>query len=162
MPAPDIRRVVTGHNSEGLAVIASDRLLDEPSKFGRVIWSTDTSPVDNTDPTDGAERTVGVTAKGGTVFRIGELEPGHRSPMHRTNSMDYAIVLGGELGLELDSGEQTRLKTGDVVVQRGTNHIWFNNTDKPVVVAWILIDAEPVKIGDQVLEPTPLHRPSDS
>ncbi|MFJ9900928.1 cupin domain-containing protein [Streptomyces sp. NPDC091280] len=162
MAAPNVRRVVTGHDSEGRAVIAKDHVFDEPSQLGRVIWSTVTSPADNTDETDGSERAVGVTAPGGTVFRVGQLEPGGRSPMHRTNSVDYGLVLKGEMGMELDGGDVVRLKAGDVVVQRGTNHVWFNDTDEPVVMAWILIDAEPVKIGDRVLEPTPFHRPTNN
>jgi hypothetical protein len=56
--------------------------------------------------------------------------------------------------MELDSGETVHLKAGDVVVQRGTNHAWINNETKPCRMAWILIDASPVKIGNRVLEPT--------
>jgi quercetin dioxygenase-like cupin family protein len=91
---------------------------------------------------------------GGTVFRIGEIAAGGRSPMHRTNSVDYGIVLEGELDMELDGGEVAYLKTGDVVVQRGTNHAWVNTSERPCRMAWILIDAHPVKVGDHELQPT--------
>ncbi|MEV6107520.1 cupin domain-containing protein [Streptomyces sp. NPDC051940] len=64
--------------------------------------------------------------------------------MHRTYSVDYGIVLKGEVGLELDGGDMVRLTAGDVVVQRGTNHMWFNDTDEPAVMSWVLIDTEPV------------------
>jgi quercetin dioxygenase-like cupin family protein len=156
MSAPTVRRVVTGHDGDGHAVVVIDEVMDSPSPRGRQIWSTVTSPADNIDETDGGQRQVGITVPGGTVFRIGQLEPGVRSPMHRTNSVDYGLVLSGEMGMELDSGDQVRLKAGDVVVQRGTNHVWFNEGDQPAVMAWILIDAESVKVGDQVLEQTPL------
>jgi quercetin dioxygenase-like cupin family protein len=74
--------------------------------------------------------------------------------MHRTNSVDYGIVLDGELDMELDGGEVVHLRRGDVVVQRGTNHAWINNSSQPCRMAWILIDATPVKVGDQALQPT--------
>ncbi|HEU0073763.1 MAG TPA: cupin domain-containing protein [Dehalococcoidia bacterium] len=88
------------------------------------------------------------------MFRVGEIGPGARSPMHRTNSVDYGIVLEGELDMELDGGDRVHLKAGDVVVQRGTNHAWINDSHQPARMAWILLDAEPVRIGDRVLEPT--------
>lgn len=146
--------MVTGHDKEGRSVVASDEVLSGP-RF-TLVWTTDTSPADNMDEADGGRREVGLTLEGGTVFRIGRLEPGHRSPMHRTSSVDYGIVLEGEVGMELDGGEQVRLRAGDVVVQRGTNHLWFNDGEQPCVIAWILIDAEPVRVGGRVLEPTPL------
>jgi quercetin dioxygenase-like cupin family protein len=74
--------------------------------------------------------------------------------MHRTNSVDYGIVLEGELDMELDGGDRVHLKAGDVVVQRGTNHAWINGGNMPARMAWILIDAEPVRIRERILEPT--------
>ena len=152
MPGPLIRRVVTGHNAEGHAIIDIDETKQD-ERF-TLIWTTQGFPVDNTTPDDGGQRQVGITLTGGTVFRVGEIAPGARSPMHRTNSVDYGIVLEGELDMEVDGGEVVHLKTGDVVVQRGTNHAWINNGPAPARMAWILIDANPVKIGDRVLEPT--------
>jgi len=159
MSPPQIRRIVTGHNSDGRAVVIEDATISGPRSFATLVWSTATSPADNADETDGATRDVGVTLPGGTVFRIGELEPGHRSPMHRTVSLDYALVLDGELVLELDGGDEVRLRTGDVVVQRGTNHIWSNDSDRPCRIAFVLIDAEPLTINGHTLEPTPIHPP---
>jgi quercetin dioxygenase-like cupin family protein len=152
MPGPKVRRVVTGHDAEGRAVIDIDEVKQD-ERF-TLIWSTQGFPVDNTAPDDGGQRQVGITLPGGTVFRVGEIAVGGRSPMHRTNSVDYGIVLDGELDMEVDGGEVVHLKTGDVVVQRGTNHAWINNGTAPARMAWILIDANPVKIGDRVLEPT--------
>ena len=62
---------------------------------------------------------------------------------HKTATIDYAIVLSGEIFAMMDDGE-VLLRTGDVLIQRGTNHAWSNRTDKPAVVAFVLIDAEPV------------------
>jgi quercetin dioxygenase-like cupin family protein len=160
MRAPKIRRVVTGHDAQGHAVVVSDEVRDGPSPFATLLWTTDASPADNMDDTDGAQRPAGVTLEGGTVFRIGRLEPGHRSPMHRTLSIDYGLVLDGELVLELDGGDKVLLTPGDVVIQRGTNHIWANESGEPCTVAFILIDAEPVTIDGQPLEPTPVVLPT--
>ncbi len=71
--------------------------------------------------------------------------------MHRTETVDYALLLSGECDLELDSGEVAHLKPGDVVVQRGTMHAWVNNGSVPCVFAFILIDAKPDSVGGQEL-----------
>ena len=152
MPGPKVRRVVTGHDAEGRAVIDIDEVKQD-ERF-TLIWTTEGFPVDNTTPEDGGQREVAITLPGGTVFRVGEIAPGARSPMHRTNSVDYGIVLEGELDMELDGGEVVHLEPGNVVVQRGTNHAWINNGAAPARMAWILIDAHPVKIDDRILEPT--------
>jgi len=152
MPGPSVRRVITGHNAERLAVVQADE--DAQGERFTLIWTTEGFPVDNTDPGDGGDRDVGITLPGGTVLRVGEIAPAARSPMHRTNSVDYDIVLEGELDMELDGGDRVHLKAGDVVVQRGTNHAWINGGNMPARMAWILIDAEPVRIRERILEPT--------
>ena len=81
------------------------------------------------------------------MLRIGVLAPGSRSPMHRTESLDYGICLEGECDMELDGGETVTVRAGDVVIQRGTNHVWHNRSDAPCRFAWILLDARPVEIG---------------
>ena len=85
------------------------------------------------------------------MLRVGVLEPGARSPMHRTESLDYGICLEGECDMELDDGEVVTVRQGDVVVQRGTNHVWHNRSDVPCRFAWILLDAEPVMVGGRRL-----------
>jgi len=152
MLGPLVRRVVTGHDTDGHAVVDVDAVA-QGERF-TLIWTTEGFPVRNTDLRDGGEREVGITLPGGTVFRVGEIGAGARSPMHRTNSVDYGIVLEGNLDMELDGGQKVHLKAGDVVVQRGTNHAWINEGNRPARMAWILIDAGPVRIGDRVLEPT--------
>jgi quercetin dioxygenase-like cupin family protein len=74
--------------------------------------------------------------------------------MHRTNTIDYVFIMDGELEMELDGGEWVHLTAGDIVVQRGTNHAWENKSDRICRLASVLIAAEPVKIGNKVLEPT--------
>jgi quercetin dioxygenase-like cupin family protein len=78
------------------------------------------------------------------VFRVIEYAPGVAPRNHRTNSIDYAVVLSGEIDMTLDD-EMVHLKAGDVLVQRGTIHDWINRGDKPCVIAFVLIDAKPVE-----------------
>jgi mannose-6-phosphate isomerase-like protein (cupin superfamily) len=131
------------------------------------LWVTDRSPASNTadDPVpDGVVATIPPADKGGSVFRILDIAPdtqGHRAPedmerrgarvsrerwairpgFHQTDTVDYAIVLEGEVYAVMDEGE-TLMKAGDVLIQRGTHHAWSNRSDRACRVAFILIDAE--------------------
>jgi quercetin dioxygenase-like cupin family protein len=71
--------------------------------------------------------------------------------MHRTESLDYGICLEGECDMELDGGETVTVRAGDVVVQRGTNHLWHNRGTVPCRFAWILLDALPAEVGGRTL-----------
>jgi mannose-6-phosphate isomerase-like protein (cupin superfamily) len=84
------------------------------------------------------------------VFRILELAPGVSPRNHRTDSIDYAVVMSGEVDMVLDD-TTVPLKAGDVLVQRGTIHNWINRGTQPCVIAFILIDAKPVEAGGKVL-----------
>jgi quercetin dioxygenase-like cupin family protein len=156
------RRIVTGHDEQGHAVCRSDELLDTrmiPSGEAafRVAWTTATAPADNADETDGASRATGLALKGGSVLRVVDLAPLGRSPMHRTHSLDYGIILRGRVDLELDGGEVLHLHSGDIVVQRGTSHLWFNPSHSEWSrVAFVLLDALPVSANGAVLEETHL------
>jgi quercetin dioxygenase-like cupin family protein len=150
-----VRRIVTGRRDDGLAVIKSDRIFEpQPVPSGDAafakLWVTHSSPADNTDERDGAELASGLTCMDGSVLRVVDLQPGKVSPMHKTNSVDYGIVLWGEVEMRLDSGEATRLKPGDIVVQRGTNHAWANVGATPARMVFALIDAEPLGDGTGV------------
>lgn len=150
-PAPNIREP---ESSPGLAMID--------------FWETSESPASNAGTADAADRPMSLSPPpGGTIFRILVLPPesqrnfagvkdtfsqwgeGHvltknRHPaFHKTNSIDYAVVLEGEVWALMDIGEQL-LKQGDVLVQRGTNHAWSNRSDKPVRIAFVLVDAKPL------------------
>lgn len=150
-----IRRVVTGHDRDGFAIIKSDKVFEPRPVTGGIasfakLWTTVTNPADNTDEFDGAERKTGLTCPGGTVLRFVDFGPGKASPMHKTNSIDYGIVIAGEIEMRLDSGETTRLKAGDVVVQRGTNHMWVNVGTGWARMAFVLVDAVVLGSGEGV------------
>jgi quercetin dioxygenase-like cupin family protein len=154
----NIRRVVTGHDQNGKAIVLKDeQYRNVHSGRGRheacVIWSTGSFPSDNDTAEDGGLRPVGFTDPDGTVFRIVRYEPGVAPRMHRTESIDYAVVISGEIDMELDDSV-VHLKTGDVLVQRGTIHNWVNRGTEPCVVAFVLIAAHPVRRGDEVLGAT--------
>lgn len=176
-----IRRVVTGHDQNGKAIVISDGLAPavrtNPLRPGHIsvdLWKTDASPVilkkDEPDPTAGPKQIH--PPRHGTVFRISEIAPesaairnldpaqaqevfkamgnesaatfgrGGRHPMmHRTETVDYAVVLEGEIVMLLDDTD-VHLKAGDVVIQRGTNHAWSNRSDKPCRMLYVLIDGE--------------------
>lgn len=178
MGFPFIHRVVTGHNAQGRAIIASDGPLPTvveiaaiPGTVFHEVWSTSESPaaVDNgPDPTLGP--LVLPPPPNGTRIRFVDIPPdtpeflAHGaermhdafrqvgdaaastvkadSPhplMHRTESVDYGVVIEGELTLVLDEGE-VQLRPGSVVVQRGTNHAWANRSDAPCRMLFVLVD----------------------
>lgn len=136
-----------------------------------LLWMTDSVPADLSSHEDAGDRKVGITPPpGGTIFRVIEFAPHKevtadyetrlkamhaagvapegpsrerpRDPgMHRTRTIDYAVILSGEIDMLLDDSE-VHLKAGDVVVQLGTNHAWVNRSDAPCQVAFVLIDAK--------------------
>lgn len=145
----NIRRVVTGHDATGRAVVAIDEICRNltsrrPQHQSSVVWSTGSLPSDNSDVQDGALRGVASTDPNGTVFRIVEYGPGVAPRRHRTVSIDYAVVMTGEIDLELD-GMGVHLCQGDVLVQRGTIHNWVNRGTAPCIIAFVLIAAAPVE-----------------
>jgi quercetin dioxygenase-like cupin family protein len=152
-----IRRVVTGHDAKGRAKVEVDEIAknvisNRPGAASCVIWSTKGFPVDNDgfdDPTAGSFKT---TVEGGTVFRIVRYGPGVTPRNHRTDSIDYAVVISGEIEMELDDGVVAKLKAGDVLVQRGTIHNWVNRGTEPCVIAFVLISAKPVTAAGQPLD----------
>lgn len=154
----EIRRVVTGHDKRGRAVVKFDEItrnvtVNRPGASWTVIWSTEGFPVDNTDDFDGSMRNVKTSQSNGTVFRVVSYEPGVAPRVHRTDSIDYAVVMSGEIDMQIDDAE-VHLKAGDVLVQRGTIHNWVNRGSEPCVVAFVLVGAKPVSTGGTVLEAT--------
>src|SRR5260370_35277821 len=121
-----IRRVVTGHDDDGRAVVAIDEIRKNvvsrgPAHQSCVIWSTGEFPSDNSSARDGGARPVASTDPHGSVFRIVEYAPGVAPRNHRTESIDYAVVMAGEIGMEIDSA-RVHLRQGAVVVPRGPIH----------------------------------------
>ncbi len=151
---PPIQRVVTGHDPAGRAVFKSEdvtptKLIPSGDASFLLIWTTETVPADNNDETDGRLRDAGLTLNQGSVIRIVDMLPGKESPMHRTNSIDYGIVLKGEIELELEDGAKRTVCEGGIIIQRGTNHLWRNVTAEPTRIAFILIEA-PAYVHDGV------------
>lgn len=157
-------RFITDHDAQGLAVFSTQlppalpaQTIENGDKF-YLGYATTTYPADTRAGADVAAyadllaRPPGVVVPGGTVLRVVDLRPGGESPMHRTVSLDYGVVLEGEVDLVLDSGESRAMRRGDVSVQRGTNHLWRNRS----ATAWarmlyVLQEATPVEVGGRVL-----------
>jgi quercetin dioxygenase-like cupin family protein len=143
LPAP--RRVVTGHNAQGVGVLVCDgpppaaRTVSDGATF-HDLWVTALSPAPITatepEPIRAGER-LG-PPDSGTRVRICDMPPGLRSPMHRTESVDYGVVLAGEITLVLD-GAETVLHAGDVAIQRGTEHAWENRSRAPARMLFVLV-----------------------
>jgi mannose-6-phosphate isomerase-like protein (cupin superfamily) len=153
--ALQFRRVVTGHDANGRAIvkideIAKNQVSSRPGATASVVWTTEGFPIDNTDEDDAGLRKTGTTLDNGTVFRILELAPGVSPRNHRTDSIDYAVVMSGEVDMVLDD-TTVALKAGDVLVQRGTIHNWINRGTVSCVIAFVLIAANPVSVGGKVL-----------
>jgi hypothetical protein len=173
--AKPIRRVITGHDTNGRSIILADgsaptvMTLATNTIFTN-LWETTQIPASNAGCEDASLRPVHLMPpKNGSVFRIVEFPPGsernlanleaalaavgaadavdHGKPrhpgFHKTNSVDCVVVLEGEIWAMMDVGE-TLLKTGDVLVQRGTNHSWSNRSDQVCRFAVVAIDADPV------------------
>ena len=150
-----VRRVVTGHDKNGRAIVSIDETVKNvaqtrPGANAAVIWTSEGFPVDNDGDADTSARKVGTTLDNGTVFRVVSFGPGVAPRNHRTDSVDYAVVISGEIDMELDDST-VHLKAGDVLVQRGTIHNWVNKGTVPCVNAFVLVAAKPAAAGGKVL-----------
>lgn len=159
-PPPCIRRIVTAHDAEGKAVIwlddlASNHKRPNPFVTSTLLWSTDSSPACFLDDEDAGDRQLGIAPPPrGSRFVHLEIKPGMKVTagdevpgMHRTDTLDYNIVVAGEVTLYLDDGRKTKMKAGDVCIQRGTNHSWINEGTENVRLLNILLDGEPKRPG---------------
>ena len=153
------RRVVTGHDAHGKSIVLQDGMPPNVRDKGTdvdfiEIWNTENAPVllypNEPEPTDGPLKVP--PARIGSKIRLNDFYPGHirklppradgRHPMmHRTRSLDYGIVMEGEIVMILDDSE-IHLKAGEIVVQRGTDHAWENRSDRICRMAFVLIGAE--------------------
>ena len=128
-----LRRVVTDHDAEGKSKVAIDETC---------------ANVVSRRP--GHESCVAWTGPDGTIFRVVEYQPGVAPRMHRTQTIDYAVVISGEIEMRLDIGS-VRLRAGDVLVQQTTIHDWINDGREPCRVAFVLVPTEPAEAGGKVL-----------
>ena len=154
-----LRRVVTGHDEKGKAVVLIDEIMNaarsmRPNHQGHGIWATDDYPANLNSNLDGKKIEPGPPGDCSSKFRITEYGPGVTARMHRTQSIDYVIIMKGEIDMELDDGVIVHLKEGDVCVQRGTIHNWKNNGTSPCLVAFILLPAKPIQIQGEKLNST--------
>jgi len=117
-----------------------DSIPGRPGFSQAPMWATKQLPPKLTDE-DPAEWEIGTTIANGSVFRIIEYRPGVVERWHVTDSIDYAVVISGEIYMQLDEGE-VLLKAGDVLVQRATIHNWVNRGTEPCVIAFVLIATE--------------------
>jgi len=174
----EIRRVVTGHDANGKAIIVSDAtatsILQRPSRPGVALtnlWRTDSTPADYNGPEESLDGPFVLhPPENGSIFRIidflpedpevmktldgktafAEMGASHnivedaRHPfMHRTDTVDYAVILSGSITMLMDEEEDdVELNAGDVIVQRGTNHAWSNRSDAPCRIMFVLIDGK--------------------
>jgi quercetin dioxygenase-like cupin family protein len=157
--APFIRRVVTGHDDKGAAKVLTDGPATN-AKFpsqgvaSTLIWCSDQMPADiaaGEQIEDMATRLLGAPPpENGSRFVVIEFAPNTPGVMHRTETLDYVIVLSGEIAMDTDQGS-VALRAGEVMVQRGTNHAWSNRSNAPARVAFVLLDAKPLGIGKPIL-----------
>ena len=173
-----VRRIVTGHDSQGKSIFLEDgnatNVMAPPSLAGLALtdlWESKSTPANNTGTEDAANRPFKLEPpKNGTVIRVVEFPPDtvlaksgdiakifeeigsadakdrnnpRHQGFHKTRSLDYAIVLEGEIYAMMDEGEKL-MKPGDILIQRGTNHAWSNRTDAPARICFVLIDAESI------------------
>ena len=175
-----VRRVLTGHDSEGKSTFIADGLAPNIKEMASMpglaltdLWETTGAPANNDGHADAASRPVKLEPpKNGTILRIVEFPPdsqwrnradgkeafksigaGHAQDrgsadpmMHRTSTVDYIIVLKGEIHAVMEQGE-TLLRAGDILVQRGTNHSWSVRGNEPCIVAAVLVNAKPLSFA---------------
>ncbi|KAF9519853.1 hypothetical protein BS47DRAFT_1001441 [Hydnum rufescens UP504] len=157
-----IRRIVTGHTPDGMATVIRDERLtpvpDVPNvpDSGRItrIWTTKQSPVVHSDETvdggTGGPDRLGLVSTNGTNIGSFDVAPGNGVPRHRTSTIDYIILISGELTAVLEDGtERTLSEPGTILVQRGTLHKWENRGPGWVRFLAVLVDAKPVEIVDK-------------
>jgi quercetin dioxygenase-like cupin family protein len=145
-----LRRVVTGHDAQGMAVVWKDG--EPPLEFSgadkviaTLVWATDEAPFDYTRDEDMGARRMGIAPPaGGTRFSVVEIQPGNAAYSHATDSIDYVICMAGEIEMQLEpDAPPVKMKVGDVMVQRGTKHAWMNRGSVPCRLAVVLVDGKP-------------------
>ncbi|KAL0936418.1 cupin [Colletotrichum truncatum] len=163
LPLGPVSRHITTHDANGRAVF-SDAFPVEvtpdpfPNMFFHTCFTTSEAPI-NMD----GEKDLGAYAKNhprmptlhlpsGSVLRVVDFGPHTEPMMHRTESLDYGIVLKGEVECYLDDGAKRTLKAGDIMIQRGTMHGWKNATDEWARVVFCLQPADPVNVNGQLME----------
>lgn len=171
-----LRRYITTHAEDGRTTFITDvseepqfKQLPNKAEFA-LCYASNRIPTQLADDADVTtyknytENLPGITISTGTVLRVVDMPPGALSPMHRTISLDYGVVLEGRVELVLDSGETRVLERGDISVQRGTNHAWRNMSKTSWArMLYVLVPAENLvvageRLADNTLETIPGHK----
>ena len=148
MARAPIRRVITGHDGKNVAKViiegpATNTKTPRDGVASTLMWSSDRMPVDiaiGENVEDMGARILGTAPpENGSRFIVMEFAAGVVSEMHRTETIDYIVMLSGEIDMDMDDST-VKLRAGDIMVQRGTNHAWVNRSDRPCRIAFILID----------------------
>jgi quercetin dioxygenase-like cupin family protein len=159
---PDARLVVTGHTPDGTSVFTSDDIRSPFMPFGpqsvhfTSFHASPSVPASNIAPYPNLATVLPRCPSEGVLFAITDYPPGFSAPMmHRTQSIDYAVVVSGEIVLALDNDDEKTVKAGEFIVQRGTNHAWHNRTEAPCRVVFVTVGTEKIVLEDgKVLEET--------
>ncbi|TCD69409.1 hypothetical protein EIP91_007756 [Steccherinum ochraceum] len=163
---PNIRRVVTGHTAEAEPTIILDESVQpkfwHPKSTNGVfdLYRTEQVPANNNEVkgewVDSIAHSLpgpaGLSTLNGATFRVFDYAPGSSVFPHRTESLDFGIIMQGSVVLDLENGESTILKQGDVIVQRGVLHSWKNPSPTEWTrIYWVVVGAKPVEVNGQVL-----------
>ena len=155
MPRAPIRRVITGHGGNNAAKVivdapATNTKTPRAGVASTLMWCTEAMPADiavGEHVEDMGARILGTAPPAnGSRFIVMEFQPGVASELHRTETIDYIVMLSGEIDMDMDEGS-VKLRAGDIMVQRGTNHAWVNRGTSPARLAIVLLDAKPLGIG---------------
>ena len=162
---PPFTRIITTTGEDGKATFHSTQpdpwALPNPQVAFNLLYTTSSDPVNLNDGADlkaheaqAATGTFGHHIPHGSIARLVDTAPGNKMPpfMHRTKSLDYGVLVAGQLELHLDSGEMRLLKVGDVMVQRGTMHAWRNPSETEWArMFFVQVDTEPLVVGGREL-----------
>ncbi|KAJ5156920.1 uncharacterized protein N7482_008020 [Penicillium canariense] len=164
-PLRPLTRHITTHNAEGKAVLHSStagqwKSFEESHMAFDVIYTTSQFPADLNEDADltAHEKVVqsgqlGLVNPRGTVCRVVDFAPNNPCVVHRTQSLDYGIVLEGQIEMVLDEGEPTLMQRGDIAVQRATMHGWRNPSDTEWArMAFVLQDCKPLTVDGAALK----------
>ncbi|KAH7384753.1 cupin 2 domain-containing protein [Cadophora sp. MPI-SDFR-AT-0126] len=154
------RIVIASNTPTGQSIISSTSTLTPLHPFGpqatgfTTLFSTSSFPASNTAPLPSSSTTsIPRPGDNGTVFCTSDIPPNTTSAFHRTRTLDYMVVLKGEIVLRVDGGEEVTIGEGEMCVQRGNIHSWVNKTDRWCRMLFVMLDAEPVTLEDgKVLE----------
>jgi hypothetical protein len=142
------RRIVTGHDAQGKAIVEEDAVFDsvpgvmDKTLQGVFLWGTDSAPADAHGPDPRKGKISLAPPPKGSVFRVLELPPGNEAHMHKTETVDYVIMLEGEVDMILDDGAEVHMNQGDFMIQRATWHGWVNRSKKPCKIVFVLMDSK--------------------